>query len=135
MNLIKFGAIVIKNEEPDKECDTDKRAVKLPGSSLLFKNFDNDQIDLEFKKKYFTCQVCFTDKMGKDCMKFHKCDHVFCSECMKGYFESQINSGDIKKLICPFIKCETEALQTQVEFFLQILIIFQNKYNNNSFYF
>jgi len=33
---------------------------------------------------------------------------------MKGYFESQITSGDVKKLICPHNKCESEALQAQV---------------------
>jgi len=33
---------------------------------------------------------------------------------MKGYFESQIQSGDVNKLICPYEKCESQALQAQV---------------------
>lgn len=116
---IRLDEIYIKYDNSvldllDNESDKDKRAVKLPGSFLLFQNFNNDQIELAFKRKYFTCQVCFTDKMGKDCMKFHECEHVFCNECMRGYFESQIKSGDIKKLICPDVKCDTEALQAQV---------------------
>ena len=64
----------------------------------------------------FVCKVCFTDKQGSECMKFNKCNHVFCNECMKGYFESQISSGNIKSLTCPQDKCDSHALQTQVIF-------------------
>lgn len=92
----------------------DKRAIKRPCSYLLIKDYDKDQVVLKFQTSYFACKVCFVDKLGKDCTRFHECEHVFCNECMKGYFESQIASGDVNKLICPFDKCETQALQAQV---------------------
>lgn len=106
--------IIITNASNNTENNFDVRAIKPPCSILLFRNYDKDQIDLKFQNSYFTCQVCFTDKIGKDCMKFHKCDHVFCNECMKGYFESQITSGEYNNLNCPYSNCETQALQTQV---------------------
>ena len=108
--------IIITNASNNTENNFDVRAIKPPCSILLFRNYDKDQIDLKFQNRYFTCQVCFTDKIGKDCMKFHKCDHVFCNECMKGYFESQITSGEYNNLNCPYSNCETQALQTQVKF-------------------
>lgn len=108
--------IKIYEEKKVNENELDKRAIKQPCSSHLIKNYDNDQVNLKFNNSYFVCKVCFTDKQGSECMKFNKCNHVFCNECMKGYFESQISSGNIKSLTCPQDKCDSHALQTQVIF-------------------
>lgn len=127
---LKLSSIIITSEENDISIATnniDCRAIKPLCSILLIRNYDKDQIELKFQKSYFTCQVCFTDKIGRDCMKFHNCNHVFCNECMKGYFESQITSGDYNKLNCPYSKCESQALQTQVKF----RFFFDFFYSNN----
>jgi E3 ubiquitin-protein ligase RNF14 len=110
---INSGDEKLKTSELSK---IDKRAIKLKCSSHLVKNYDKDQKDIKFQNSYFTCQVCFCDKSGKECMQFYKCEHTFCNECMRGYFESQINSGDVKKLTCPYEKCESQALQNQVQY-------------------
>jgi E3 ubiquitin-protein ligase RNF14 len=106
--------IIIISETQESNHINDKRAIRRPCSHLLLKDYDKDQNDLRFQASYFSCKVCFTDKLGKDCIKFNECGHVFCNECMKGYFESQIQSGDVNKLICPYEKCESQALQAQV---------------------
>ncbi len=72
------------------------------------------QEDYEFKTTLFTCQVCFMEKLGALCLSFLNCDHVFCKECMKGYFEVQIEDGSVKALTCPSDKCESQAHPSQV---------------------
>ena len=73
------------------------------------------QEDYEFKTTLFTCQVCFMEKLGALCLSFLTCDHVFCKECMKGYFEVQIQDGSVKALTCPSDKCESQAHPSQVK--------------------
>ena len=72
------------------------------------------QEDYEFKTTLFTCQVCFMEKLGALCLSFLTCEHVFCKECMKGYFEVQIQDGSVKALTCPSDKCESQAHPSQV---------------------
>jgi len=75
--FLDFNIEDLKINTVDESTSSDKRAIKLPCSSQLIKNFDKDEIEFKFQNSYFTCQVCFTDKSGKDCMRFHKCEHVF----------------------------------------------------------
>lgn len=99
---------------------SDSRAVVQLCSPLLMENYNHDQLETKFLNSYFTCQVCFTEKCGKLCMRFHKCEHVFCNECMKGYFETLIADGNVKNLTCPHDKCESQALPNQV------IVVFSN---------
>ncbi|CAF0833456.1 unnamed protein product [Brachionus calyciflorus] len=100
--------------ENDNSIKTDARAFVETCSSKLLINYDTDQQEIKFNKSYFQCFVCFCDKLGKDCLKFNKCNHVFCNDCMRGYFESLIFDGNVKKLNCPQEKCESQALPSQV---------------------
>jgi E3 ubiquitin-protein ligase RNF14 len=118
----------IHEEKKSNDIDIDQRAIRLPCSSHLIRNYDKDQVELKFKNSYFVCNVCFTDKQGNDCMKFNQCGHVFCNECMKGYFESQITSGNINSLNCPQDKCDSQALQNQVLNLVGIDLF--NRYDN-----
>ena len=96
----------------------DQRAIKQPCSSVLLKNYDKDQCELKFQNSYFDCNVCFNETLGKNCFKFNKCEHVFCNECMKTYFETQIADGNVKSLTCPQNKCEEQAIPAQVLYIL-----------------
>ncbi|RNA07733.1 E3 ubiquitin- ligase RNF14 [Brachionus plicatilis] len=93
---------------------TDPRVSSLACTSALLTDYDSDQKNLKFQKSYFTCYVCFEDKMGKECIKFNKCEHVFCNECMRGYFGSLIKDGNVHKLTCPQEGCESQAIPAQV---------------------
>ena len=81
---------------------------------MLLKNYDKDQCELKFKNSFFDCNVCFNETVGKNCFKFNKCEHVFCNECMRTYFETQIADGNAKGLVCPHDKCEEKATPAQV---------------------
>jgi E3 ubiquitin-protein ligase RNF14 len=78
-------------------------------------DFDAKQAELKFHKTPFTCEVCFTEKVGKLCFKFHGCDHVYCKECMRRYFEVQIKDGNVTELTCPYSTCDSQANPTQVK--------------------
>ncbi|XP_064637638.1 E3 ubiquitin-protein ligase RNF14-like isoform X2 [Lineus longissimus] len=99
--------------------DLDPRAIQDIASQALLlptiKDYDNQQKIQAFDRTLFTCNVCFLEKLGELCIKFHECEHVFCKECMSGYFEVQINEGSVKALTCPFDKCDTQALPSQVK--------------------
>ena len=96
----------------------DPRAIQDIASQCLLLpallNFDAEQVEVKFMSTLFECQVCFMEKVGKLCMKFLGCDHVYCKECMQGFFEVLIKEGNVQGLICPYPKCESQAYPTQV---------------------
>ncbi len=77
---------------------------------------NKNQEEHEFRTTLFTCQVCFMEKLGSLCTRFQNCDHVYCKECMAGYFEVQISEGAVKALTCPSDKCESQAHPSQVNY-------------------
>ena len=110
--------MVFGKVEHDAEVQVDDRVVRHTISPALLlqllDNYDKDQREARFLASYFTCDVCFAEKTGRECLQFKKCEHVFCNECMKTYFETQIASGNHKNLTCPHDKCESQATPAQV---------------------
>ena len=47
------------------------------------------------KKSANHVQVCFTEKVGSNCLKFPDCGHVYCRDCMAQYITVQINNGQV----------------------------------------
>ena len=62
-----------------------------------------------FDTSYFDCAVCFLEKRGSDCVRFLKCGHIYCKECMREYFQVQIKDGAVRALTCPEDKCDSQA--------------------------
>ena len=75
---------------------------------------DTRQQERDFLSTLFTCQVCFMEKLGALCISFAGCGHVYCKECMRGYFEVQIGDGNVQALTCPNSECESQAHPAQV---------------------
>lgn len=98
---------------------TDSRAFQDVGSQAQLLRavleYDQERREAVFYTTLFTCQVCFSEKLGGLCIQFPSCQHTFCRECMKSYFEVQINDGNVKGLTCPYDKCDSQALPTQVK--------------------
>ncbi|KAF2993043.1 translation termination inhibitor protein itt1 [Curvularia kusanoi] len=59
----------------------------------------------EFHQGTFECEVCLDPKKGSLCHKMDDCDHVFCIECLQGYFNNAILTGDIFNVKCPALGC------------------------------
>jgi E3 ubiquitin-protein ligase RNF14 len=107
----------------------DQRAVQIlintnPVKMLI--DYDNLQKQNEFNKSLYSCKICFTDKLGENCMQFVPCTHVFCKECIISYFEVKIEEGTVKNILCPIEKCTAEASPTQVS----MNTLFLQKYIN-----
>ena len=100
------------------DASSDDRAMQdIASQDLLLPTileYNKERIAQSFQTTLFTCQVCFSEKLGALCLQFSGCNHVYCKECMKGYFEVQINDGSVKCLSCPSDKCESQAYPAQV---------------------
>ncbi len=116
----------LKNDQT--KIDYDPRAIKESCSAQLCENYDKDQALLKFCNTYFDCNICFMSKTGKDCFRFNKCYHVFCVDCLRVYFQTQINDCNVRNLTCPEAKCNSQPLPSQV-FFLHLR---SKKYSNVS---
>ncbi|KJE90278.1 ring finger protein 14, variant [Capsaspora owczarzaki ATCC 30864] len=85
-------------------------------SILLRDLIDYDKLESTriFDEAYQTCDVCFSDKQGVHVHKLHMCNHIFCNECLGGYFAVQIADGNVRALTCPNTSCKVVALPTEV---------------------
>ncbi|KAF6720213.1 E3 ubiquitin-protein ligase RNF14 [Oryzias melastigma] len=89
----------------------DPRADPLP--QLL--DFDEAQRQKVFDSKVFCCGICFSEKLGSNCLCFKECQHVYCNACMTEYFQIQIRDGNVQCLNCPEPKCTSIATPLQVK--------------------
>ena len=94
--------------------DYDKRCFKDSCTVEIMSDYDKDEKEVKFQNAYHTCNVCLEEKSGLQMMEFIHCNHAYCNDCMKSYFEVQIKDGNVNNLTCPFNKCETQALPLQV---------------------
>ncbi|XP_051960548.1 E3 ubiquitin-protein ligase RNF14-like [Xyrauchen texanus] len=103
----------------DKLQELDQRAVQEvdPHTDILKQllDFDEAQKQKVFDGKVFCCGICFSEKLGSNCLLFKECQHVYCKTCMKEYFEIQIRDGNVQCLDCPEPKCTSIANPTQVK--------------------
>ncbi|XP_047234824.1 E3 ubiquitin-protein ligase RNF14 [Girardinichthys multiradiatus] len=97
----------------------DPRAVVLkdPHSDPLpqLLDFDEGQRQRVFDNKVFCCGICFSDKLGSNCLCFKGCQHVYCKVCMAEYFQIQIRDGNVQCLNCPEPECTSLATPSQVK--------------------
>lgn len=85
-------------------------------SSLMREILDFDQAQREkrFNSQMYLCDICFSEKLGSECMHFVDCSHVYCKACLKDYFEIQIRDGQVHCLNCPGSECSSVATPAQV---------------------
>ncbi|XP_069100813.1 E3 ubiquitin-protein ligase RNF14-like isoform X1 [Pleurodeles waltl] len=118
---------VQQKEEPDtSECGAmakcvflDERAMEEAQSmDRLIRNildFDQTQQLKSFQRKSYTCNVCFSERLGTECTQFKVCQHVYCKDCLRGYFEIRIKEGLVHMLSCPEPTCDSIATPSQVK--------------------
>ena len=96
----------------------DPRAIRDCGSiaelARFLVEFDKEREEKEFNRSLVRCAVCFTERLGCQCMRFLECRHAFCKECLRDYFRVQIRDGDVKAMNCPDPECESQAYPHQV---------------------
>ncbi|XP_077361887.1 E3 ubiquitin-protein ligase RNF14 [Festucalex cinctus] len=97
--------------DPRAVSSLDARADLLP--HLL--DFDQAQRQRAFEATPFRCAICWTEKRGAACLRFHQCQHVYCNSCMAQYFQVQIRDGNVRGLRCPQPRCSSVATPAQVK--------------------
>ena len=80
-------------------------------SQLL--QYDQDAKLNAFQKGTYECGVCLDPKKGTMCHQMEACSHVFCVECLQGYYNNAILTGNINDVKCPAFDCETGDKRTQ----------------------
>ena len=76
--------------------------------------YNEKQKVVMFENSSFDCEICFSNKKGKECMKFENCEHVFCHECLRGYCHVKIEDGTVNVIRCPAPDCKTNIHPVQV---------------------
>ncbi|XP_043377370.1 E3 ubiquitin-protein ligase RNF14 isoform X2 [Chelonia mydas] len=107
------GAATAQEEILDERAVQDVESL----SSLIREILDFDQAQQKkcFNSKMFFCSICFSEKLGSECMYFMECRHIYCKSCLKDYFEIQIRDGQVHCLSCPEPKCSSVATPGQVK--------------------
>ena len=104
-----------KETKNNSKCDKKQSEIDCVMNILkYFKDYNELEDEKRFDSNVYLCLVCFNEKLGSKCMKFPNCNHVYCSDCMKAYFQVQIAEGMMSNLVCPNDGCDSRALPTQV---------------------
>ena len=88
----------------------ERTALMLPKnlkSALL--NYDVRSKRQKFEQTTFICGVCLEPKKGNVCHRLNLCGHVFCVECLQGYYENCIVEGNIPSVVCLAPDCEEQS--------------------------
>ncbi|XP_051171593.1 E3 ubiquitin-protein ligase RNF14-like [Leptopilina boulardi] len=97
----------------DKRAVFDRPVSSNPVQMLI--DYNEMRNEIEFKRNFYTCKICFSDKLGIDCTQFIPCSHVFCKDCIVGYLEVRIKDGAVQDISCPEDKCTSEATPGQIK--------------------
>ncbi|XP_018601528.1 E3 ubiquitin-protein ligase RNF14-like isoform X2 [Scleropages formosus] len=86
-------------------------------SDILLELLDFDEAERQraFDNQVFSCGVCFSEKLGSDCMCFRDCDHVYCRACLAEFIALRIRDGQVRDLQCPHHKCSATVTPSQVK--------------------
>lgn len=75
--------------------------------------FDQNMQISKFNEATFTCDICQRDLKGAQCLRFEPCEHTFCNTCLKEFFTSLIEGGDVEKVHCPDFECSKTILKAR----------------------
>ena len=94
--------------------ETERKPSKHHQIITLLREFNQMKKDEKFSVSLHSCDICFTDKVGGQCVQFLGCHHVYCKDCMSGYLNVRIGEGAVSNLNCPTEDCGTQILPNQV---------------------
>ena len=84
-----------------------------------------------FAETTFYCGICLEESKGTDCLRFPKCNHIYCKvysvdlasanangckSCIKEYFESCIRQGNVMLVRCPHTTCTKAAVTASTKY-------------------
>ncbi|VDO94943.1 unnamed protein product [Heligmosomoides polygyrus] len=81
----------------------------ISGSQLLEaarKTCDNYDLEV-FLRGYHDCGVCLEHKSGSECARFTPCDHIYCKDCIRTYFQLRLTEQQVAPLSCLADACQS----------------------------
>lgn len=102
-----------KTENKVQKQETKKKSRKQILITLL-REFNQMKEEELFSVSLYSCEICYIDKVGSQCVRFVGCNHVYCRDCMSQYLTVRIRDGAVSNLNCPTDKCTSQILPTQV---------------------
>ena len=72
-------------------------------------NYDLIIKQQKFEQETFNCGVCLKPRKGAICHRLELCGHVFCVECLQGYYNDCIREGNISCVKCLVPDCEKQS--------------------------
>lgn len=53
-----------------------------------------------FNAGTYDCGICLEPKKGSSCYRMKRCEHVFCRDCLQGFYNNAITEGDVAGIRC-----------------------------------
>ncbi|PGH31730.1 E3 ubiquitin-protein ligase RNF14 [[Emmonsia] crescens] len=72
-------------------------------------DFDMQTQREKFEQGTFECGVCLEPKKGAICHRMLLCSHVFCVNCLQGFYNTCIKEGDVDKVKCLTPNCGSDS--------------------------
>lgn len=88
---------------------SDKGALEIsPEHKIAVLDYDIEAKRVAFENGTFDCGVCLDPKKGAKCHRMIDCGHVFCTECLKDFYNNAIKEGDLASVRCLEPSCAKE---------------------------
>ncbi|KAI0977153.1 RWD domain-containing protein [Xylaria arbuscula] len=79
-----------------------------PDHKIALLDYDINAKRKAFEKETFDCGICLDPKKGNVCHKMLDCEHVFCIQCLKDFYNNAIMEGDVTAVTCLAPNCARE---------------------------
>ncbi|KAF2203014.1 RWD-domain-containing protein, partial [Delitschia confertaspora ATCC 74209] len=87
-------------------------SVELPYEmKIALLDFDIQMKKEKFNKETFDCGICLEPKKGSACYRLQRCQHVFCIDCLKSFYNNCILEGDVNGIKCLDPDCGKQPLE------------------------
>lgn len=73
--------------------------------STTLSTFNIAASDTTFATTSHQCPLCFSSHRGSSCIRLASCGCVFCTPCLKDYFDLLITEGLVRSVACPSEGC------------------------------
>jgi E3 ubiquitin-protein ligase RNF14 len=69
---------------------------------------------IKFSQMSYPCSICLTTMKGSQCLQL-SCSHIFCRDCLSGFWGACIAEGEVGRVGCPDPACVKEKKEASEE--------------------
>ncbi|KAH6611099.1 ring finger [Trichoderma cornu-damae] len=79
-----------------------------PEHKLAVLDYDIKAKKAAFDKETFSCGICLDPKKGSKCHRMLDCNHIFCLQCLRDFYNDAIKEGSLSTVRCLAPNCAKE---------------------------